>query len=101
MFTEKALLKAKIDLYNIVANLAYRDYCCMRQKHKNNRSYNLFNDTEEALEVYKLVYGKTPHDITVEEEKKIKAFLLKYRLLFPEYLKEAGGRQYYGVREEV
>jgi hypothetical protein len=103
MFTEQALLKAKIDLYNIVSNHAYQDYYNTnyhpngKRKSKKHIPYSLSADTEKAKEIYHLVYSKSPEEITQEQEEQIKGFLLIYRTVRPEYLKEGykGGRWYY------
>jgi len=103
MFTEQALLKAKIDLYNIVSNHAYQDYYNTnyhlngKRKSKKHIPYSLSIDTQKAQEIYNMVYGKSPEEITAEEEEIIKAFLLIYRTSRTEYLKEGykGGRWYY------
>ncbi len=103
MFTERSLLKAKIDLYNISSNLAYEDYKQAnfnrngKRKSKKHIPYSLSYDSQEALNIYKMVCGKNPEDITNEEEEIIKAFLLSYRLNRREYLKEGyqGGNWYY------
>ena len=44
-----------------------------------------------------MIYGKSPEEITQEQEEEIKGFLLIYRTVRPEYLKEGykGGRWYY------
>jgi len=103
MFTEQALLKAKIDLYNIVSNQAYQDYYNTnyhpngKRKSKKHILYSLSADTEKAKEIYHLVYSKSPEEITQKQEEQIKGFLLIYRTVRPEYLKERykGGRWYY------
>ena len=103
MFTEQALLKAKIDLYNIISNHAYQDYYNTnyhpngKRKSKKHIPYSLLADTEKAKEIYHLVYSKSPEEITQEQEEQIKGFLLIYRSHRREYLKEGykGGRWYY------
>jgi hypothetical protein len=102
MFTEKALLKAKIDLYNIVSNHVYQDYYNAnydrngKRKSKKHIPYSLSDDTEKALKIYKMSC-RTPEEIAAEEEEIIKGFLLPYRTHREEYLKEGykGGRWYY------
>jgi len=102
MFTKSALLKAKIDLYNIVSNLAMQDY--KQANYKNGKRisrkyipYSLSYDTEKAKEIQNLIIGKTPEQITAEQEESIKAFLLTYRTTRTEYLTEnyKGGNWYY------
>ena len=102
MFTESALLKAKIDLFNITANFAAIDYKQANinpktgiRKSKKHIPYTLSQETEKAREMYNLVYGKTPEDIIQEEEERIKGYLLIFRLNRTEYLEEAGGNNYY------
>jgi len=103
MFTERSLLKAKIDLYNISSNLAYEDYKQAnfnrngKRKSKNHLPYTLSDESIAVLEIYKMVYGKNPEDITEEQEEIIKGFLLPYRTFKREYLKEGyqGGNWYY------
>ena len=103
MFTEQALLQAKIDLYNILSNHAYQDYYNTnyhpngKRKSKKHIPYSLSADTEKAKEIYHLVYGKSPEEITQEQEEQIKGFLLIYRTHRSEYLREGykGGRWYY------
>lgn len=103
MFTENSLVKAKVDLYNISSNLAYEDYRSTnfhpngKRKRLKHIPYSLFYDSQEALNIYKMVYGKNPEDITMEQEEIIKGFLLPYRTFKREYLKEGyqGGNWYY------
>jgi septin family protein len=99
--TDKALLKAKIDLNNITANHAYEDYKQANFKPNGKRKsykhipYSLGSDTKEAQKVYNMVYGKDAKEITKEEEEQIKGFLLNYRTHRTEYLKDAEGNNYY------
>ena len=84
MFTEKALNKAKADLYNIIANNAYKDYVRANtnkqgKQYKKHRPYNLGYDTNAAREVYNLIYGKIG-GYNRRPEKQVKAFLLNYRI---------------------
>jgi len=65
MFTESALLKAKIDLYNITANFSMQDYKQAninpktgKRKSKKHIPYTLSEETEQAKAMYDLVYGK-------------------------------------------
>lgn len=101
LFTKEALLKAKIDLYNITSNLAYEDYYKAnfysngKRKSKKYIPYSLSEETEEALEMYKMIYGKNPETITQEQEEKIKAFLIEYRTCKTKYLEDRGGQEYY------
>jgi len=103
MFTEQALLKAKIDIYNILSNHSYQDYYNAnfhpngKRKSKKHIPYSLSIDTQKAHEIYSMVYGKSPEEITQEQEEQIKGFLLIYRTHRAEYLKEGykGGKWYY------
>ena len=101
MFTEKALLKAKIDLYNIVSNYAMQDYKNAnydksgKRKSKKHIPYTLSQDTEEAKRLYNIVFCNDPENITPEQEEEIKLYLLSYRLFRKEYLKDFGGRDYF------
>lgn len=98
MFTEQALNKAKTDLNNIIANHAMEDYKQAnfykngKRKSKQHIPYSLSDDTNKAREIYDLVYGKNPEDITAEQEEQIKAFLLIYRLNRTEYLQDNNKR---------
>ena len=101
MFTESALLKAKIDLYNITANFSMQDYKQAninpktgKRKSKKHIPYTLGQETEQAREMYNLVFGKSPEDI-IQEEERIKGYLLIFRLNRTKYLEEAGGTNYY------
>jgi len=103
MFTEQALLKAKIDLYNIISNHAYQDYYNVnfhpngKRKSKKHIPYSLSIDTQKAQEIYSMVYGKSTEEITQEQEEQIKGFLIIYRTHRQEHLKEGykGGKWYY------
>ena len=93
MFTEKALLKAKIDLYNILANHSAESYEQTNYRNgkrisKKHIPYSLNYDAETAKEMYSLVYGKNSKDITEDQEEQIKGYLLNYRLNRTKYLQE-------------
>ena len=78
------------NLYNITANLAYKDYRAMNPKGgKKHRPYSLSGETREALELYAL--ARTT-DLSREDEERIKAYLLKIKTGRPELL-EPRGRQ--------
>jgi len=85
MFTSSALERAKTDLYNITANLSYRDYYNAnfnkngKRKSKKHIPYSLSQETLDALEIYKMVYGKQSEQITEEQEDQIKGYLLPIR----------------------
>ncbi len=89
---EMALTRAKIDLYNIIANFAMKDYLQAKGKRKYVGSYSLSHETKTAQEYYAMVYGKTTKDITLEQEEKIKAYLLPFRTSRREFIKETGGQ---------
>jgi len=101
--TERALLKAKIDLYNILSNHAWEDNVRTNYnsagnlKSKKNRSYSLGSDAEKAMEIYHIVCGKKHEDIILEQEEQVKGYLIIYKTSRTEYLKEGykGGRWYY------
>lgn len=101
MFTNQALIKAKTDLYNIIANLSFKDYYNInfnkngKRKSKKYIPYSLSQETLEALEIYKIIYGKQPEQITQEQEEIIKAYLLPIRTNRTELLEDAGGYSYY------
>lgn len=96
MFTEQALLKARIDLYNIVANFAKNDYAQATKRTKGKvKQYTLSQETEEAKEYYTLALCNDPHELTTEQEEAIKGYLLPFRLYRTEYLKDAGGEAYF------
>lgn len=105
--TERALLKAKIDLFNIISNHCLESYKYMNL-HKNGKrrsykhvSYSKPSDAIDAQEVYNLIYGKSAEDITPEIENQVKAFLMSYRTHRTEYLKEEykGGNWYYSEQK--
>jgi hypothetical protein len=78
------------NLYNITANLAYKDYRAMNPKGgKKHRPYSLSGETREALELYAL--ARTT-DLSREDEERIKAYLFKIIMGRPELL-EPRGRQ--------
>ena len=85
MFTEQGLKEAKKDLCNIISNFAMKDYkqanCNRNGKRKSYKHipYSLGYETNEAMEIYHLVYGKKPEDITPEQEEVIKGYLLPIR----------------------
>lgn len=73
---------------NILANLAFNDWHNTnylsngKKKYKKNHPYSLSDETEEAREILHLIHN----DMSKEDEETIKSFILKYRLLKPEYL---------------
>jgi hypothetical protein len=101
MFTEQALLKARIDLYNISANFAMKDYRAAnynsngKRKSKKHIPYTLSQETEEAKDYYSLVFCNDPNELTQEQEEQIKYYLLTFRLHRTEYLQDAGGKAYF------
>jgi len=101
MFTSQALLKAKIDLYNITANFSMIDYKTAnyhtngKKKSKKHIPYTLSQETEQAQEMYNIIFGKVPDELTQEQEEQIKYYLLSFRIHRTGYLQEAGGIEYY------
>ena len=81
------------NLYNITANLAYKDYRAMNPKGgKKHRPYSLSGETREALELYAL--ARTT-DLSREDEERIKAYLFKIiKMGRPELLKSRGEDRY-------
>jgi hypothetical protein len=105
--TEQALLKAKIDLFNIISNHCLESYRYMNL-HKNGKRksykhipYSKPSDAIEAQEVYNLICGESAEDITLDIEEQVKAFLMPYRTHRTEYLKEEykGGNWYYAEQK--
>lgn len=87
--TLEARAKAIKDLEAILSHLAYRDYRQAnpvrngKRVYVKHRPYTLSPDTLEVLEMIKIA---SKEDITAEEEKMIKAFLLPHRMFKREYL---------------
>jgi hypothetical protein len=74
--------KAKQDIDFIIVKLAYRDYYNSNFKNGKRRSkkhipYSLSQETNEAREIYSLIYGKDT--VSKEIEETIKAYLLPFR----------------------
>lgn len=81
---------------NILANLAYNDYKeaynksdrCIKGKYTKSgrervfKGYSLSDNTMEARKMLELIYN----DMTREEEETIKGYIMRIRLLTPEYL---------------
>jgi hypothetical protein len=105
--TEKALLKAKIDLFNIISNHALESYKHMnfdkngKRKSVKHIPYSLNGDAEKAREMYFMVYNAEAESVTLEQEEELKAYLLSYRLHRTEYLTEGykGGNWYYSEQK--
>ena len=104
---DNALLKAKIDLYNIISSHAMDDY--KQANYKNDKKiskkhipYSLSYDTKKASEIYKSIFNLHTNEITLEQETEIKYFLLIYRTSRTEYLTEGykGGKWYYNEQVE-
>lgn len=98
--TENSLLKAKIDLYNIISNFSRRDYIQANYRNgkkisNKNLPYSSSFETLEATEIYHIVYAKKSEDITPEQEEIIKSYLLLFRTFKTGYIEDAGGREYY------
>lgn len=92
--TNKSILKAKKDLNAIISNLALKDYNQFNKKtngsyYKKHRAYTLSAETLEAMEILKLT---NKEKITLEEETKIKAYLLPIRTQRTELLKNTDQR---------
>ena len=87
------ITQSNIDnLYKITSNLAMQDYLRMnprdrngKPKYKEHRQYSLSTETLEAQELYAIA-TKCEQDITQAEKEKIKAYLLKIKLVRPELL---------------
>lgn len=100
--THQSLIKAKIDLYNIIANLSMNDY--MQSNYRNGKRinkkhipYSLSSETLEAKEYYHIVYtAKEESNITAEQEESIKAYLLPFRTFRTEFIQDRGGLNYHG-----
>ena len=106
--TERALLKAKIDLFNIISNRALESYkrmnCDKNGKKKTYKHvpYSLGGDCNDAREMYNRIYGKKAEDVSLELEGDVKAFLMSYRTHRTEYLKEGykGGNWCYSEQKQ-
>jgi len=74
-------------LNNIIANLSYDEYYKANFKngkqYKKHRAYSLTDEILQAVELLKIANNQ---EITKDQEEEIKAFLLRYNLLFGEYL---------------
>ncbi len=86
MFTDNALNKTIENLNNIISKYAFQDYYNTnykngKKKRKKHIPYNLSDNTTEAREILKLIYGKGKEDISTEHEEAVKGYLLKYKLL--------------------
>ena len=100
--TEQSLLSAKIDLFNLVANLALKDYENTKKKMgKKFKGYSLSFETEIAREMYSEVYGKTADQIVITQEELIKGYLLSFRINRTDLLADCGGLDYYAEQLEV
>ncbi len=105
--TDRALLKAKIDLFNIISNHALESYkhmnCDKNGKRKSYKHipYSLGGDCNEAREIYHKIYNKDAEDISFELEEEVKAFLMPYRTHRTQYLEERykGGNWYYSEQK--
>jgi hypothetical protein len=86
MFTDNALNKAIKDLNDIISKYALQDYLKVNYKNGKKKSkkhipYSLSDNTTEARDILKLIYGKKKEDISTEDEEIVKGYLLKYKLL--------------------
>ena len=99
--TEQSILKAKIDLYNIISNFAMKDYLNTNYKNgkkisKKDKPYSLSLETLEAKKFYNMLcFCNDSNDITPEQEEEIKGYLLSFRTHRTEYIKDVGGNEYY------
>ena len=90
--TEQVMQHLKDTLYNITAYYAMKDYLRANtdkhgKRYKIHHPYGLSDDTNEARELYAIVYGQ--NDISFEDESKIKGYILKQRILKLSIFKEA------------
>lgn len=86
--TEQSIKKARKDLHAIISNYAMMAYLQANKKkdgtfYKKRRPYTLPTEAETARELLDITYKK---DITLEDEEKIKAFLMYYRVFKTDYL---------------
>ena len=86
--TDKALKKARKDLHAIISNYAMTAYLQANKKkdgtfYKKRRPYTLPAEAETARELLDITYQEK---ITFEDEERIKAFLLYYRVFKTDYL---------------
>lgn len=100
MFTKAAHLQAKIGLFNIVGNLAKKDYIAANFKKgkkisKKHIPYTLSQETEDAKKMYDLVFFSDYNELTIEQEEQIKGYLLRFRIFDNEYLQDIGGKAYF------
>jgi hypothetical protein len=98
--TNQAFIKAKVDVYNIISNHSMDDfrqanYNRQGKKYKKHVPYSLGDDTKAALELYTKIACLEVTEVTKEIEEEMKGFLLVYRTHRTEYLKEAGGTNYF------
>ena len=85
---QRALKKTRKDLHAIISNYAMLAFNNANKKkdgtyYKKRRPYVLPIEAEQAKELLDITYQK---NISIEEEERIKAFLLYYRMFKPEYL---------------
>ena len=75
------------NLNNIIGNLSYDEYYKANykngKKYKKHRQYILTDEIEKALELLRLTAND---NIKIEDEEKVKAFLLKYKITNEIYL---------------
>lgn len=75
------------NLNNIIGNLSYDEYYKANykngKKYKKHRQYSLTDEIEKALELLRLTANE---NIKIEDEEKVKAFLLKYKITNEIYL---------------
>lgn len=80
------------NLYKISSNLSMKDYLAVNKPEKKRRDkngnikhvpYSLSDETREATDYYKMAMNK---NINIEDEEKVKAYLLKIMFTQPELL---------------
>lgn len=100
--TEQSLLSAKIDLYNITANLAYKDYENAKKKMgKKFKGYSLSFETQIANEMYLEIRDKKADQIVITQEDLIKGYLQSFRTNRKDLLNDHGGLNCYAEQLEI
>lgn len=88
MLNKETVSKLYKRVDNILANLAYQDWWNTnhhtngKRKSKKHIPYSLSAETEEALEILKLINDNMNKEI----EETVKGFIMRWRLLKPEYI---------------
>lgn len=81
--TDQVIERLKTLLYDITSYYAMQDYLKANtnkygKRYKIHHAYSLSDQTKESLENYKLCFN---NEILLEDESKIKAYILKQRIL--------------------